>query len=236
MKIVRAVASRSVLAALVGVAGLALIVVSAACGGDDKAKSSSSSNATGAAAAAEDSPTATPSPRPTQVPTPTPTPMPFDGEVARMKIPSLGVDYPIEKLALKANNEMDTPHDTTGKIGWYYIYDKPGFHGNAFFSAHVNYNGKDGPFAKLAKSVVGDEIDVQMADGPAYTYKIIRKQRYDVATIDMGALLTPKEKPEGAEWITLMTCSCDAGRVVYFPNSIYGKCLDRDVVVAQRVT
>ena len=153
-----------------------------------------------------------------------------------MKIPSLSVDYPIEKLGLKSNNEMDTPHDTTGKIGWYNIYDKPGFHGNAFFSAHVNYEGKDGPFAKLAKSGVGDEIDVQMASGPLYTYKIIRKQRYDVATIDMGALLWPKEKPEGAEWITLMTCSCDAGRFVPNPGSIYGECLDRDVVVAQRIT
>ena len=133
---------------------------------------------------------------------------------------------------MKPNNELDTPHDTTGKIGWYYIYDKPGFNGNAFFSAHVNYEGKDGPFAKLAQANQGDEIDVQMDGGPIYRYRIFRKQRYDVATIDMGALIWPKEKPAGKEWITLMTCSCGPGRFVLNPGSQYGECLDRDVVVA----
>ena len=179
----------------------------------------------------------TPTALPTNAPTPTPTPPPFNGKVARMKIPSLGIDYPIEELALKPNNEMDTPHGYWTNIGWYYIYDKPGFLGNAFFSAHVNYEGKDGPFAKLAKANKGDEIDVQMAEGgPVYKYQIFKKQRYDVATIDMGALIWPKEKPAGTEWITLMTCSCEPGRFILNPGSQYGECLDRDVVVAARIS
>ena len=179
----------------------------------------------------------TPTALPTNAPTPTPTPPPFNGKVARMKIPSLGIDYPIEELALKPNNEMDTPHGYWTNIGWYYIYDKPGFLGNAFFSAHVNYEGKDGPFAKLAKANKDDEIDIQMADGgPMYKYRIFKKQRYDVATIDMGALIWPKEKPAGTEWITLMTCSCEPGRFILNPGSQYGECLDRDVVVAARIS
>ena len=60
MKIARALTSRSFLAALVGVAGLALLLLSAACGGDDKTKSSGSSGAAGSAVA-EDTATATPS-------------------------------------------------------------------------------------------------------------------------------------------------------------------------------
>ena len=179
----------------------------------------------------------TPTPLPTNAPTPTPTPPPFNGKVARMKIPSLGIDYPIEELALKPNNEMDTPHGYWTNIGWYYIYDKPGFRGNAFFSAHVNYEGKDGPFAKLSKANKDDEIDVQMADGgPIYKYKIFKKQRYDVASIDMGALIWPKEKPADQEWITLMTCSCEPGRFILNPGSQFGECLDRDVVVAMRIS
>ena len=181
----------------------------------------------------------TPTPLPTNAPTPTPTPPPFNGRVARMKIPSLGIDYPIEELGVKANNELDTPHGYWTNIGWYNIegYAKPGFLGNAFFSAHVNYEGKDGPFAKLAKANKDDEIDIQMADGgPMYRYRIFKKQRYDVATIDMGALIWPKEKPEGTEWITLMTCSCQPGRFILNPGSQFGECLDRDVVVASRIS
>jgi len=187
-------------------------------------------------------PTATPEPSMT----PTPTPTPFDGKVARMKIPTLKIDYAIEDLGIKqSTNELDTPHDATGKIGWYQIYSKPGHLKNALFSAHVNYNGKDGPFANLNKAQEGDEILVAMDGGPEYTYRVFRLKRYVIdakysggdpgKVIDMGKLIDPPDRPEGKEWITLITCSCLAGRVINVDANGYGECVDRDVVVAERV-
>ncbi len=190
--------------------------------------------------------TSTPTPTAEPSLTPTPTPTPFDGKVARMMIPTLKVDYPIEDLGLlQPQNQLDTPHDATGKIGWYYIYPKPGHGKNAFFSAHVNYNGKDGPFANLYKIQEGDEIEVTMDGGPAYKYRVFRLKRYviDAAysggdpsrVIDMGKLINPPDRPDGKEWITLMTCSCGPGRVINVNAQGFGECVDRDVVVAERI-
>lgn len=180
------------------------------------------------------SPTATASP--TNVPSPTPTPTPFDGRVARMVAPSLGIDNPIEEIGLLPNNQLDTPHDGVNNVGWYYIYDKPGFGGNAVFAAHVNYNFKQGPFANLYKAKPGDRITIQMENGPAYVYEVFFFQRYDVNTIPMGDLIAGvvggQARPPGEEWITLITCG---GRFVATQPNGLGEYLDRDVVVARRV-
>ena len=150
-------------------------------------------------------PRATPTPLPPDAPTPTPAPPPFDGAVARMKIPRFGVDSAIEAIGLLPNNVLDIPKDPL-KTGWYNIYDKPGFGGNAVFSAHVDYFPNIlGPFHKLSKTDLGDEIIVTMENGLEYHYKIIRKARYNVDTIPMGDLIWPRNKP--AEGATLSTCT-----------------------------
>jgi len=165
--------------------------------------------------------------------TPTVTATPYDGAVERMTIPSLGVDYPIEQIGLLPNNALDTPHDALGKIGWYYIYTKPGFGGNAVFSAHVNYDFKQGPFANLAKVQAGDEIVVRMDDGTDYTYRVFRKQRYDVNNMPMAELIWPSDRPADKEWITLITCG---GNFVPTQSNGLGEYTQRDVVVAERVS
>lgn len=50
----------------------------------------------------------------------------------------------------------------------------------------------------------------------------------------MGDLISAPEKPAGAEWITLITCG---GRFrAYLDGGGPGEYLDRDVVVAERVS
>ena len=170
-------------------------------------------------------------PRPT-VQFATPTPVPYDGNLIRLQIPRFKVDSMVESIGLKPNNELETPRDPL-KTGWYNIYDKPGFHGNSVFSAHVDYYPNIiGPFNKLAKLDKDDEIVVIMENGLAYRYKVIRKQRYDVKTMPMGDLIWPKEKPDGIEWITLITCG---GEFVASRPGGPGEYLNRDVVVAERV-
>lgn len=168
-------------------------------------------------------------------PTPTATPEPFAGEVSGFRIPRFEVDARIENIGLiPGENQLDIPEDPL-KVGWYGIYDRPGWMGNAVFSAHVDYwPDIRGPFFNLSKLDPGDEVIVVMADGQEYRYRVFRKQRYDVATIPMGDLIWPRERPADAEWITLITCG---GRFrAYLDGGGPGEYLDRDVVVAERVS
>lgn len=175
------------------------------------------------------SPTSTATGTPKALPTPTSTP--FSGPIARMKIAAIGVDYPVEEIGI-TNNQLDTPTDAIGSIGWYFIYDRPGHGGNAVFAAHKNYNFQDGPFARLDKLNPGDSIIVEMKDGPAYAYEVNFYHRYDVDSIPMGELIDAPQKPPEAEWITLITCG---GRFQATEESGLGYYLERDVVIATRV-
>ncbi len=182
--------------------------------------------------------------------TPTATPTPFNGNVARMKIPSIGVDHVVETVGLENGNQLGTPQNALGAIGWYSIPEypnlqKPGFGGDAMFSAHVNYNGANGPFANLANVQGGDQIIVSMEGGPEYTYQVFAVQGFVVDAnyvtasrplIDMGKLIDAPDKPAGEEWVTLITCSCAPGRVIIPPGQQFGECLDRDVVLAKRIS
>jgi len=165
----------------------------------------------------------------------------------RLRVPRLGIDAPIENLAINTAGELDTPKAENTNVGWYFIYDKPGrlnpdnrgwidwggktqlngFLGNAVFSAHVYYHNVPAPFQRLAQSQDGDEVIVTMEDGREYTYTVFSNERYHRDTIDMGAVIWPKEKPDNEEWITLITCGGEL-------DSTGQEYLSRDVILAKR--
>ncbi|MGE0226948.1 MAG: class F sortase [Dehalococcoidia bacterium] len=183
-----------------------------------------------ATSTATPTPTRTPTPTPTPSPTPEPTPPPYDGAIVRLSAPRLGIDHYIEQVYV-VNNEMQEPSDGVYAVGWYPEYSKPGFGENAVFSAHETWNRSRGPFYSLHLAVPGDEIIVTMDNGIEYRYEVMTNIRYDVNSIPMGEVIWPSTRPEGEEWITLITCG---GRIVYNETG-YGDYLDRDVVQARRV-
>jgi sortase (surface protein transpeptidase) len=204
-------------------AGVLVVALAMSRGGDDDpAAAAATATATG---------TSTPTATATATSTPTATPTPFNGAVARMKIPRFKVDAPIQELAINSRNELDTPSRGTENtdVGWYYIYDKPGWTGNAVFSAHVYYHSIPAPFVSLAKSAVGDEIVVTMEDGTEYTYKVISNKRYHRDTIPMGDIIWPPDRPKEKEWITMITCGGEL-------DSTGQEYVSRDVIVAEKVT
>ncbi|MCK9517904.1 MAG: class F sortase [Dehalococcoidia bacterium] len=181
--------------------------------------------------------TSTPTPRPSVSPTiadtPTPTATPYDGALARFKIPRFNVDAEVEAIGLLPTNVLDTPHNPHN-VGWYDIYDKPGFGGNAVFSAHFDYwPDIRGPFYRLRNVEAGDEIVLTMDDGREYTYRVISYKRYPVDSIPMGDLIDAAEKPDDVEWITMITCG---GAFQQLSDEGWGDYLERDVVVAERVS
>ena len=218
------------------VAGLSLLVVGYAFQSDEPPVAADPPPSFDLRSTPTSSPTSSPTSVPTDVPTATPTPLPFDGAVGRMVADSLGINHEIEEIGLLPNNQLDTPKDGVNKVGWYYIYKKPGWGENAVFAAHVNYNFKKGPFANLDDAKPGDRITVQMVDGPSYVYEVFYFKRYDVKSIPMGDLidgvLEGVPRPAEEEWITLITCG---GRFVATQPNGLGEYLDRDVVVARLV-
>jgi len=216
---------------LIGVAVFAVGIVMA-CSSGDSGQPADEFN--GFDVRATDTPTAaaTSTPTPTATATPTATPTPYDGMVARMKIPRFNVDAAVEAIGLLPSNEMDVPKNPHN-VGWYYIWDKPGWGGNAVFSAHVDYYPNiRGPFYNLKDLNPGDEIIVVMDGGPEYVYRVISKQRYRVDEIPTGDLIEAPTKPPDKEWITLITCG---GEFVPIRPGGPGEYLHRDVVIAERV-
>jgi hypothetical protein len=201
--------------------GMALVVFIAACGGGgDKATPTS--------APASPTATKTPTGTPTQPPTPTATPTPYDGDVAKFIIPKLGVDAPVENLGVDASNTMETPTRENTDVGWYHIWDRPGWNGNAVFSAHVYWENVPAPFQKLDSLTTGDEVDIEMNNGQVYKYQVISKNRYNRDTIPMGDIIWPKDRPADEQWITMITCG---GQL----DSTGWEYLSRDVLVAKRI-
>ena len=171
-----------------------------------------------------------PTPTPTPSPTATPTPRPYDGLVARLSAPELGIDHYIEQVFV-VDNQMQSPTDGVHAIGWYPGLGKPGFGKNAIFAAHETWSNNPGPFYQLHRAAPGDAMTITMDDGTEYHYEVLSNTRYDAATIPMGEILQPPERPRDEEWITLITCG---GR--FISHGEFGEYLDRDVVVARRVT
>jgi Sortase domain len=224
------------LSLLVFAAGLVMLFVGAACGGGDNKQAQTVATPTDTATA-----TATP----TATSTPSPTPTPFNGQVKSIQIPSLKVNAVVDAASVNANNEMDTPphgkeltdvvwYDSTLKAGAPYLGAKPGWDGNAVFAAHVYYGGILAPFGEIAPLFgrpglkAGDEIDVTMVDGTVYKYKMLKHEQFNRDTIPMGDVISPPDRPEGKQWITLITCggALDASGQEY---------VSRDVVIAERV-
>ncbi len=187
--------------------------------------------------------TASATPSPTAVATPTPTatpePTPYDGELAMMRIPALGVEAPIEAIGIiEEINELDVP--SPRNVGWYYIYDKPGFGTNSLYSAHKDWwPDVLGPFNRLTDLEDGDHVIVVMDDGREYVYEVFFQRRYETGEVPMGDLIRPHEaenpellRPPDEEWAILITCG---GDFIPTEEGGAGYYVHRDVVIARLV-
>lgn len=125
-------------------------------------------------------------------------------DVAAVQLVSLGVDARVARYGLDRFGRLDVPQDSR-TVSWH-----PGFAGlpgtgtATFFAAHYEYLGVPGVFFRLASMAPGDEVEVTLTDGAVYRYRVTSAIDYALAVIDMGAILQGRE---GAESITLMTCS-----------------------------
>lgn len=151
-------------------------------------------------------------------------PPPFRApEVTGLAIPKLNVDAQIGRFGVDRFGRLDVPQDAR-TVGWHPAYSAvPGEGSATFLAAHFEYAGRPGVFNQIATLRPGDEVDVVLTDGSAHRYRVDSTIDYALGAIDMGAILYGRE---GAESVTLMTCSGPANE---------GEYPLRTVVLASRV-
>ncbi len=149
--------------------------------------------------------TRSPTPRSVTAPTTTevPTPPVYISPIARLRIPILGVDAPVQQKGVDASNTMESP-DGPENVAWYNFTAKPGLGaGNAVFSGHVDYiNYGKAVFGDVSKLVEGDLIEVLLEDGTLVQFAVTASQSYSVADIPMEEVLASTS----TESVTLITC------------------------------
>src|SRR3990170_5994925 len=135
---------------------------------------------------------------------PTPSgPAPSEAPVERLLIPKIKVDAPVGVRGIDGNGVMESPSKPFD-VAWYDFSARPGFGSNAVFSGHVDYRDV-GPavFWDLRKLAPGDLVQVRLADGTTYTYRVTALNTFaaDEAPVAEIVGTTP------AEVVTLITCS-----------------------------
>jgi LPXTG-site transpeptidase (sortase) family protein len=124
------------------------------------------------------------------------------GVPVRIRIPSIGLDAAIEKVALTADGFMDVPVDPLN-TGWYELGPRPGETGSATISGHVNWiNNPVAVFADLHNVKSGDRIIVQDDNGAFISFVVREIRSYD-AEADAVDVFTSND---GKAHLNLITC------------------------------
>ena len=136
---------------------------------------------------------------------PVPPPVAEGTDISWLSVPALAITKaPVARFGLDAFGRLEVPQDTQ-HVGWNPAYNSlPGDGGSTFFAAHFEYAGRAGVFNRLSSLTAGDLVEVGLSDGSVHSYRVTSAIDYNLAAIDMGAILHGRE---GRESIALMTCS-----------------------------
>lgn len=129
-----------------------------------------------------------------------------------LRIPSIGVDAPVEAVGVTADYSMATPSQTS-KTGWYSQGSVPGAPGDAVIDGHLDTEaGGPAVFSRLSQLRAGDPVIVVLADGREARFTVNRIANVPYMSRPAGLFQT-----DGPPRLTLITCAgaWDALRGVY---------------------
>jgi LPXTG-site transpeptidase (sortase) family protein len=120
---------------------------------------------------------------------------------ARLLVPSINVNAPIEPVGLDAQGRMATPSKASN-VAWYRLGSTPGEVGDAVLAGHLDWTTGPAVFWSLGKVRKGDEVTVVRADGTRVKFVADATSTvpYDSST---DALFTRDGPPS----LTLITCA-----------------------------
>jgi LPXTG-site transpeptidase (sortase) family protein len=150
-------------------------------------------------------PTATVTPWPTVSPLP-----PSEAPPARLLIPKIDVDAPLETKTVDTDGVMPMPSGPEVVA----VYDmsvyhpgeehRIGFGGNAVLSGHVDYIHY-GPavFWDLSELKPGDDVEIRLEDGTVYHYAVVWNERWPEEDMPWDKVF----EINGRDAVTLLTCA-----------------------------
>lgn len=133
-------------------------------------------------------------------------PAPAIGVPARLQIPAIDIDAPVEAVGVDAKGDMAVPEQVQ-QIGWYRFGAAPGSSaGSVVMSGHVDSAVQGlGAFSKLGDLKAGDAITVSDATGHRLRYHVVGREAFDKKTAPMADLFSRN----GTARLTLITCGGD---------------------------
>ncbi len=156
----------------------ALLFLLTACGSDNIAQSAQESKSTKPG-------TVTKTPSPTTVistPTPTATPTPQSAlpPPARIILPSINIDAPVEPVGTTADGNLETPQQNPWDgTGWFSSGTRPGDTGSAVIDGHLDRpGGAPAVFWNLKLMKPGDAVKVIDEQGKMLTFSVTRVEYY----------------------------------------------------------
>jgi LPXTG-site transpeptidase (sortase) family protein len=121
-----------------------------------------------------------------------------DPSPARLIIPSINLDSPIQHVGLNSKGEMDVPSGRTNNVGWYKDGTVPGQTGSAVIDAHVF-----AAFVNLNQLKPGNEIRVINRDGSKLRFVVYATNTYPIAEVPLNDLFNK----QGDAFLNLITCA-----------------------------
>ncbi len=127
------------------------------------------------------------------------------GNAARLLIPAIGVDAPIESVGQDALGRMGVPSiNQWNDVGWYQNGTVPGSQGSAVIDGHLDTNtGAPAVFWKLSALHIGDVVSIRDKAGHKAQFRVFKLQSYALDQAPLEQIFT---KNDGT-YLNLITCS-----------------------------
>ena len=120
---------------------------------------------------------------------------------ARLLIPSLGLDAPIEGVGLDPDGAMGTPQNLWN-VGWFNRGPAPGAAGDAVIDGHLGLPGAPLVFSNLSRLRVGAPITVLSSDGARANFIVRSVASWPAASHPPGLF-----DIQGGARLSLITCT-----------------------------
>jgi LPXTG-site transpeptidase (sortase) family protein len=134
-----------------------------------------------------------------------------------LSIPVIGVvDASIVPVGVLADGRFEVP--AARLVGWYRFGPTPADAGVTVLAAHLNFDGVNGVFRRLAEVELDDRVTVTSSDGHATTYRITERRLIDKTQLPPDQIWART----GASRLVLITCGgrYDATRRGYDDNVV----------------
>jgi LPXTG-site transpeptidase (sortase) family protein len=124
---------------------------------------------------------------------------------ARLLIPSLHIDAPIEAVGVTPDGSMEVPaHQQWDGVGWYEYGPVPGEKGSAVIDGHLDRpGGAPAVFWRLHELHAGDTFMLMTHDGKTLHFRVTMLQKYEPQQAPLANIFGDKS----GSYLNLITCA-----------------------------